>query len=136
MTRLTKQQQDYLVAQRKKPMEKLKPCPHCGKSIEIYVHPEWEEKIGLVYGALIEHRDCQVGMEVSVFSVHYKKTEEEARKALTEAWNTRYHSVDCDSAEKHLDKCLGYGGMGDDDEPCDQCKRCAKYESYESEATE
>ena len=70
-------------------MSELTNCPFCGKEVQIYIHPEWDEKIGLVYGALIEHRECTEGMEVSLYSVGYKKTEKEARDTLTSAWNTR-----------------------------------------------
>ena len=69
--------------------EELKNCPFCGKSVEVHVHPERDDKVGLVYGALIIHKECIDGMEVELFSIHYKKTEEEARETLTTAWNTR-----------------------------------------------
>jgi hypothetical protein len=69
--------------------DELKKCPFCEKHVEIKTHPEWDEKVGLVYGAMIIHKNCFSGMEMGIFSVHYKKTEEEAHSALKNAWNRR-----------------------------------------------
>jgi len=71
-------------------MSELKNCPHCGKSVQIEITHQWDDKVGVVFGALIHHKDCISGMEVSLFSVHHKKTEQEARDVLTAAWNTRF----------------------------------------------
>jgi len=43
------------------------------------------------------------------------------------------HHVDCDTAEKLLSGCVGYGRGLNDDEPCETCKACEKYNGYGEE---
>lgn len=78
----------------------LKPCPWCGKNVgEPYVHPEWDEHRGLVYGVLIHHK-CEV-MDVGIFATHYYDTEDEARTEFIKKWNSRKGKTDvkCDSSK-------------------------------------
>lgn len=70
-------------------MSNLKPCPFCGGEAHIKAYPKWDEKQGIVYGAMIDHKNCSDGMETGLFFINGEKTEEQARETLTRAWNTR-----------------------------------------------
>ena len=89
-------------------MSELKNCPKCGQSVKIEVHPEWDEKVGVVYGALIHHKNCVEGMEISIFSMNRKETEVEAYDALETAWNTRPASPRFTAEEREAIECVRY----------------------------
>lgn len=55
------------------------------------------------------------------------------RDAALQKINKLGHSVDCDSAEKHMGKCLGYQHSDYDDEPIEQCKNCTNQEGFEED---
>ena len=73
-------------------MIKLKPCPFCGGNVEIHVHPEWDDKYGVVYGSYIHHEQRVNGMDTGLYSIHHRRTADIAYDVLAGAWNRRINS--------------------------------------------